>query len=122
MHHHFGSKFLIDCLNSMGFCSSYSEVIRFERSAAKFQGTDLPNITSNHFIQSVAENVDHNIVTLDGHNTFYGMGIIAAVTPMTKTPEETPPYISNSRECSSCWQNTNTVLQTIKHWGPTSEI
>ena len=29
MHHHFGSKFLIDSLNSHGFCSSYSEVKKF---------------------------------------------------------------------------------------------
>ena len=29
----------------------------------------------------MADNVDHNISTLDGHNTFHGMGIIATVTP-----------------------------------------
>jgi hypothetical protein len=32
-------------------------------------------------IHHVADNVDHNIATLDGHGTFHGMGIIAAVTP-----------------------------------------
>ena len=34
-------------------------------------------------MQYVADNVDHNIRTLDGHNTFHGMGVIAAVTPAT---------------------------------------
>ena len=34
MHHHFGSQFLIDSLNSSGISSSYSEAIRFEMSAA----------------------------------------------------------------------------------------
>lgn len=30
IHHHFGSTFLIDTLNSLGFSSSYSEVQKFE--------------------------------------------------------------------------------------------
>ena len=30
------------------------------------------------FAQWVADNVDHNTATLDGKNTFHGMGIIAA--------------------------------------------
>ena len=34
-------------------------------------------------MQYVNDNVDHNIRTLDGHNTFHGMGITAAVTPAT---------------------------------------
>ena len=29
----------------------------------------------------MADNVDHNVCTLNGHNTFHGMGIIAAITP-----------------------------------------
>ena len=37
--------------------------------------------SEEHFMQFVADNVDHNISTLDGHNTFHGMGIIATVTP-----------------------------------------
>ena len=42
MHHHYGSKFLIDSLNSHGFCSSYTEVKKFEMSAAQIKGTDIP--------------------------------------------------------------------------------
>lgn len=90
LHHHFGSKFLIDSLNSLGYCSSYPEVKKFERSAAKVLGIDIPNVTSEHFVQFIADNVDHNIATLDGHNTFHGMGIIATVTPMTKSPKQIP--------------------------------
>ena len=33
-----------------------------------------------------ADNVDHNIGTLDGKNTFHGMGMIAAVTPNLLAP------------------------------------
>ncbi len=34
LHHHFSSRFFIDSLNSHGFCSSYSEIQHFERSAS----------------------------------------------------------------------------------------
>ncbi len=35
------------------------------------------------FTQWVADNIDHNIMTLDGQGTFHGMGIIAISTPST---------------------------------------
>ncbi len=38
----------------------------------------------SQFVQYVADNVDHNIRTLDGNDIFHGMGMIAAVTPGTK--------------------------------------
>ena len=41
LHHHFGSRFLIDLLHALGFCSSYSEVQRFLSSAAVASGTDI---------------------------------------------------------------------------------
>lgn len=81
MHRHFGSKFLIDSLHQNGFCSSYQEVQRFERCAAVSHGTELPNINSGQFLQYVADNVDHNTRTIDGLNTFHGMGMIVIVTP-----------------------------------------
>lgn len=81
MHRHFGSKFLIDSLHQHGFCSSYQEVQRFERCAAVSHGTELPNINSGQFLQYVADNVDHNTRTIDGLNTFHGMGMIVIVTP-----------------------------------------
>ena len=84
MHHHFSSKFLIDSLNSHGFCASYKTVQKYERSAAVAQGTEIPGYTPGHFVQYSADNVDHNLRTLDGTGTFHGMGIIAAITPGTK--------------------------------------
>jgi len=68
-------------LNSHGFCSSYSTIQKFERSAAVNQGTEIPGFVPGRFIQYIADNVDHNTRTLDGKDTFHGMGIIAAVTP-----------------------------------------
>ena len=65
----------------MGFCSSYKEVMRFETSASVTNGVHIPGVTSSFSLQFVADNVDHNICTLDGYGTFHGFGIIAAVTP-----------------------------------------
>ena len=43
----------------------------------------LPLVISENdfFMQAIADNVDHNMQTIDGKNTFHGMGIIVAVTP-----------------------------------------
>ena len=84
MHQHFGSRFLVESLHNHGFCSSYGEVQKFERNVAFFHGTDIPELNDaceSVFMQYSADNVDHNIRTIDGLNTFHGMGIIVAVTP-----------------------------------------
>jgi len=44
------------------------------------------------FTQWVADNIDHNVATLDGQGTFHGMGIIAVSTPKGGTT-----LTSNSR-------------------------
>ena len=80
MHHHFGSRFLIDALHCHGFCCAYNEVQQFEGNAALSYNTDIPNYMSE-FVQCTADNVDHNSRTLDGHNTFHGMGMIVVITP-----------------------------------------
>ena len=41
MHHHFRSKFLIDTLFSFGYCSSYSETLRFEENAASVVSSNV---------------------------------------------------------------------------------
>ncbi|CAC5372588.1 unnamed protein product [Mytilus coruscus] len=38
LHHNFSSRFLIDTLNSLGFCSSYTEIKKFECCAAAEKG------------------------------------------------------------------------------------
>lgn len=81
MHHHFGSRFLIDTLNNMGYCSSYWEVQKFEANAAASLNTQIP-VNDGTFFQFIADNVDHNIRTIDGNNTFHGMGIIASSVPV----------------------------------------
>ena len=90
LHHHFGSRFLVDTLHKHGFFCSYTKVIKFERNAAVSEVTDIPNLEKGTFVQYVADNVDHNIRTLDGHNTFHGMGMIAIVTPGTSRTGQIP--------------------------------
>ena len=82
MHHHFQSRFWIDVPSAMGYCSSYSDVQRFKENAA---ASDAPDVLgsvniANKMLLFAADNVDHNIVSLDGSGTFHGMGMIADVT------------------------------------------
>ena len=81
LHHHFGSRYLVDLLNSMGFSASYYEVQRFELNAAATLSTTIPSYFPGKFLQFVADNADHNVRTLDGHGTFHRMGIIACTSP-----------------------------------------
>lgn len=47
-------------------------------------------IENESFVQFIADNVDHNIQSLDGFGTFHGMGIIATSTPGIKTARSVP--------------------------------
>ena len=83
LHSQYASYNLLTSLHSMGFCCSYDEARNFEKNSAVSQGTYIPH-SEHQFIQYSADNVDHNICTIDGRGTFHGMGIIANVTPGTK--------------------------------------
>ena len=89
MHHHFGSRFLIDALHCHGFCCAYNEVQQFEWNAALSYNTDIPYYTSE-CVQYAADNVDHNSRTLDGHNTFHGTGMIDFITPENQCTKPIP--------------------------------
>ena len=78
--HSFGSKWLNNHLSGLGF-SVNNDVVRSYRKATMQSENILPVIPSGSFVQWSADNVDHNSITLDGKNTFHGMGIVASVTP-----------------------------------------
>ena len=59
-------------------------MLNFEACAADQLCTDLHDVDIDSFLHFVADNVDHNIDTIDGLNTFHGMGIIACVTNAKK--------------------------------------
>ena len=84
----FASKWLNNELFCLGFSISYDEVTRYNQSVV--QSESLENLLSEYFpgtfTQWVADNVDHNVGTLDGQGTFYGMGIIAVSSPRDNRP------------------------------------
>ena len=81
MRHHFHSRYLIDFANAMGWCLSYATILEFEKCAAVSQSEHFSLQISNSFIQYVADNFDHNVITLDGLNTLHIMGILGLLTP-----------------------------------------
>lgn len=87
LHTYFRSKFLIDTLFQLGFCSSYKEVMKFERNAAFITNGNLLDSIEEENVPVVlfaADNVDHDLRTLTGKNTFHGMGMIAAITQASR--------------------------------------
>ena len=74
----------------MSFSAPYSEVKKFQLNAAVVDGIGILGETEDKSIQYVADNVDQNIATLDGHGTFHGMEIIITVTPGTKQTKAIP--------------------------------
>ena len=66
-------------------CCSYNEVHQFEQNCSSelWYLTFLAFPPSSQFVQYV-DNVDRNIRTLDGNDTFHGTGMIAAITPGIK--------------------------------------
>ena len=90
-----GSKYIVDELARLGFSISSYEVKRYKQSVMQSQprqpseGECFPS----RFTQWVADNVDHNIATLDGLGTFHGMGIIAV---KVRTGNVTPDVAHHS--------------------------
>ena len=104
----------IDCLLLHGFSSSYSEVQMYERSAAVHHGTDITTHTPDMFLQHLADNVDHNIKTLDGLGTFHGMGIITTVTPGNLPTKPVPRVTVTSEDVIAVGKVHNIFMSYFK--------
>ena len=79
--HVYGSKWLITMLSRLGFSVSSDEVNRFKQSAVSDEKSNVIPPSEDFFTQWSGDNVDHNVMTLDGLGTFHGMGIISMSTP-----------------------------------------
>ena len=75
--HLLGSKLLVNILSRLGFCCSYDEISRFKQSVVQSDDEVSPFACPESFTQFAADNVDHNVCTIDGADTFHGMGIIS---------------------------------------------
>ena len=78
--HLVGSKLVINLLHRLGYCVSYDELTRFKQCVVQGQD-DMEMTCSDAFTQFAADNVDHNTCTMNGLQTFHGMGIISMSTP-----------------------------------------
>jgi hypothetical protein len=75
----FGSRWLIDEVSKLGFAVSYYELQKFKQAVLIHDDSiDATNRQKPEFTQWIGDNVDHNVCTIDGKNTFHGMGIISS--------------------------------------------
>ena len=102
--HVFGSKWLLSELNRLGFCTSPDEVNRYKQAVV--ENEDVADIINNYipgsFTQWSADNVDHNVRTLDGHGTLHAIGIVASTTsdynagvPMSKVLRQSRKHVDD---------------------------
>lgn len=80
--HVFGSTWLTSELSRLGFCLGVEEVTRYKQSVVENESvTDfLSTVLPGAFTQWSADNVDHNVRTIDGKGTFHGMGLVCCST------------------------------------------
>ena len=80
--HILGSKWLLTELNKLRFCLGPGEVNRFMQSVVETENISsyLKDHMKGAFTQWSADNVDHNVRTLDGTGTLHAMGIISCST------------------------------------------
>ena len=100
MDHVFGSRWLVNELSQLGFSISYDEVNRYKQSVIQSESLDslLTEYFPGTFTQWVADNVDHNVATLDGNGSLHGMGIIAVSTPKDNVPLITKSRVINRQQ------------------------
>lgn len=92
----YGSRWLINELYRLGFCITYEEAVRFKQSVLQSDDNTVVPHYETSFVQWSADNVDHNTVTIDGENTFHGMGIIAVATPLSTDMLPQEPLVKRS--------------------------
>ena len=94
LHNLFASKWLINELSHLGFSISYEEITRYKHSVSSSEEEWIKNLLDGKFTHWIGENIDHNIQTIDGKNTFGGMGIITVGTRKQKQePPESVPIL-----------------------------
>ena len=73
----------------------YDEVNRYKQSVIQSESFDglLSEYLPCTFTQWVADNVDHNVGTLDGKGSLHGLGIIAVSTPHSAIPLSTKSWV-----------------------------
>ena len=109
MDHVFGSKWLLTELSRIGFSVGVDEVTRYKQSVVHnenitdFMKTYLPG----SFTQWTADNVDHNVRSIDGKGTLHAMGIVSSSTNRVGLPTQRLEPVKR--------QKLKNVFDTIKN-------
>ena len=90
-----GSKKLLQMLSHLGLSITSDEVTRYKQSVLQSQEDNLPYSSPDSFTQWSADNVNHNIATLDDLGTFHGMGIISMFVPCEQLHNLPTGYVSD---------------------------
>jgi hypothetical protein len=113
LHHEFGSKKLLDVLNSLGMTVTYDEVRRFSTSVATEQlaqneGLNIPrgiqNIISGFYetyVDAAIDNFDQNEETVDGKNTTHSLATVLFQRTASSTNNEENPIPRLSKKALS---------------------
>ena len=82
MDHVFGSKWLLNELYRLGFCIAPGKVTKYKQAVVEGENIDevIKTYFPGSFTQWSADNVDHNVRSLDGKNTLHAMGIVSSTT------------------------------------------
>ena len=121
---------------SSGVFSSVDEVTRYKQSVMKQHSVSLAFVGSRYgapiFAQFVADNVDHNVRTSDGYDTFHEWGLFLPVFVMVILLQLILSYLSwNLRWLlKTCvqgrvyWITDSCILQNVWcwYWPSRSEI
>lgn len=86
-----GSKFLINVLHRLGLSVSYDEIYRYKHSVVQCDASAKPNPHLFDFVQYAADNVDHDVCSLDGLATLHAMGIVSISYHNDNTTERDIP-------------------------------
>ena len=82
--HKFGSDKLIDVMHRLGICESQKEIMNYKYTY--IDSTNNTNAASMAVLdkqleQHIGDNIDHDLITLDGKSGFHAMGHIKVTTP-----------------------------------------
>ncbi|KAJ8043553.1 hypothetical protein HOLleu_10691 [Holothuria leucospilota] len=129
--HVFGSEWLSNELSALGYALGQAETIRFKQAVTENENTlsllstFIEGGNFGSFTHFIADNVDHNMSTIDGsNNAFHAMGIIAATT--TENPEglangyKLPPVKRYKLKKAS--QATKKQVIPIHYYDPPTEV
>ena len=119
--HVFGSRWLIDHLNKLGFCISMNEVTRYKQSVMEKDNYDSEfSKLAGSFTQWSGDNVDHNVRTLDGKGSLHDMGIVYSTTNKFSSSDSTRlPLVKRNKLMKVKDLNSHQRID-IKNYTPSS--